>query len=130
MTTKTVPLLPDTVPVAWDSSELIVWARLYDWRWNGFACPAFDRENTQKIVDYNNKVHAEDPNIDSFEWDGDVLVQHYGDSRYDTDEPERIEPVTDDKGVMRWAVGAWSWTWSEVWQCPHCKAAIPWEAMP
>jgi hypothetical protein len=109
--------LSPSVMVTWDQSEVVFTARLQMQgdqraRWNGWVCPHFDRENTQRIVDYNNRAAKTCPDLDTFEWDGDTLVIH---STWDGDEPpDRLEPIVDDAGVQRWPVGAFGWTWYEL----------------
>lgn len=110
--------LTDERRVVWagDENDPVLVARLFllpDGRlnlWNGFVCPAFDRANTQKIVDWNTKAAADGAECDTFEWDGDTLVSFYSGDRT---QRESIEPILDDAGVLRWSVGAWSWTWME-----------------
>lgn len=111
--------------LAWDEGEMVLLGRCFEEGrshipilWNGWRCPAFDRENAQRIVDYNNAHEAESPgSFDTFEWDGDSLIVH---SLYDDVDDERIEPVTGPDGKPYWAIGAWYWTWYEVdWRQPR-----------
>jgi len=79
-------------------------------RWNGFAVPLFDRENTDRIVEWANSADDGEPKP-AFEWvDGKLYDFWYGD-----DEVERTEvsPVFDSNGVPLYGVGAFSWVWSE-----------------
>ncbi len=112
------PVLSRKVRVAWDEDELVLEARLFlarcedhgeePMRWNGWLCPAFDRENVDRIAAYNATV----PDVtDQLTWDGDVLV--IADPDYPDEPPERMEPVRWHDGLY-WPVGAWSWTWYEV----------------
>ncbi len=105
------------VTVAWDEEELTLEARLFldeagePHRWNGWVCPAFDRTNAQKLIDYNNKAYADAPDggiSDTFEWDGDTLI--WTDHDYPESEPDRIEPYWADDGP-RWDIGSYGWTW-------------------
>lgn len=109
-------LLGNPTRVTWEMGEIEFDARLIlnpdlsVQTWNGWVCPAFDRANAQKLIDYNAKAAAQygDGSFDTFSWDGDTIVA-------DRDgELERLDGELDDEGVMRWSIGAWSWTWQEV----------------
>ena len=120
----TVALSP-VVKVAWDQSELVLDARLHldlageRERWNGFVCPEFDRENVQRIMDYNAASDIVRV-VEQLSWEGDTVVSRQPD--YPEDAPDRIEPMVDDAGVTRWGIGAWYWTWYVVptITCPEC----------
>lgn len=130
--------LSDPVPVAWDPEELVVVARLYKdpdvdrpQLWNGFVCPAFDRAEAQKIIDTNDRVADQTPGaaVETFSWDGDALIVRRPGFDGDPEELERLTPIVDDQGVLRWAIGAWEWVWSVVPRCPHCHLPIGWGAL-
>lgn len=107
--------------VTWEMGEVEYMARLFvqpngDLElWNGWVCPAFDRAEVERVIEYNNRIGSDATqasiDVDTFEWDGDVLLSHYSGDR---NEVERIEPIVDDAGELRWTVGAWSWTWQEI----------------
>lgn len=72
-----------------------------DVRWNGWACPYFDLDQVRRIA---AMVESDETRIVV---DGDevTVLSDYGDGF----EPELVEPV----GGL-YAVGAWSWTWTEL----------------
>ncbi len=76
-----------------------------DVRWNGWACPTFDRPTVDRIGAWLSA----DPGTEAY-WDGDTFnVARADDGEL---EPEGFDPVTDDRS--QWAVGAFCWVWSEV----------------
>lgn len=83
-----------------------------DIRWNGWAVPVFDRENTDKIIEWVNGQDDGTPGP-VLEWvDGKLIDVYYYDDG--TTERDEIEPVYDSAGTPLYGVGAFSWVWSEV----------------
>jgi hypothetical protein len=81
--------------------------------WNGAACPRFSRPVAEQIVaaatDANTRPGHEDD--ERLTWDKDVIVMTEPDTDSVGCNPERIEP--DGDGM--YAIGAYGWTWAEVW---------------
>lgn len=81
-------------------------------RWNGWVAePLFDRETVESIrASIARDIADGFTDADMLSWDGDVLLLTR------PSEPdwqgERIAPEIID-GIPRWAVGAYSWCWSE-----------------
>lgn len=82
-------------------------------RWNGFAVPTFSRDVAARVVDWTNRLHAEDPDGAAWAcWYGeDILLletewEEYG--------PTRIAP--DEHG--RYHIGdGWTWDDERCWTC-------------
>ena len=73
-------------------------------RWNGWLCPYFTREEAERVVDAL-KVGVYDAERDAF-------VVHDEDGQpFETFERTAL---TADDGSALYAVGAYSWSWSEV----------------
>jgi hypothetical protein len=77
-------------------------------RWNGWATPAFERSEIERILAWLARTNAGHDEADTFAWDGDVLLRTSTDG--DDVFIERIEADRDG----RYGLGAFSWTWSEV----------------
>lgn len=84
-------------------------------RWNGWAVPAFTREAAERVVDWINRLHAQDPDSSAAAvWHGeDILLfgtewQEYG--------LQRITPTR----YGRYTIGD-SWIW-EIEKCRACRA--------
>lgn len=121
------PHLGPVVQVTWEIEDGSFPARLHlnpdgePARWNGWLCPAFDRETAQRIVDFNAKAARKVPEMEIFRWDGDTLISCYPRGFENVDDDRKviavdwdespIEPIVDDEGVLRWSIGAWEWTW-------------------
>lgn len=80
-------------------------------RWNGFACPSFDRETAERVIAMVTR-DGEDYHV--FHWDGDTLVMVSTDGSTREQDPtgewidvERMEGPT-------YSIGAWGWTWQEI----------------
>ena len=83
--------------------------------WNGWACPCFDRETAQKVIDANNKLAGEYDNHSLLYWDGEKIMEKYEDGEiYDMSHPTEIK--TENGTIKVWDVGShnWSW-WDESW---------------
>lgn len=81
-------------------------------RWNGWATPAFERVEAERVVAHVNRQREElgaDSDQAYMEWRGDVAV--YINPEY-TLEDGREEEFGPDENGLYW-IGAWSWTWSE-----------------
>lgn len=79
MTIATIPLNPGRVTI--DHDVVFDAAHIPDFRWNGFVCPMFTRQQAEAVVDWANKAAEEFPDSTTFEWDGANLREScdYGD---------------------------------------------------
>lgn len=90
--------------------------------WNGFECPAFPRDEVERMMAEFNKL-AENPDtlVDTLRWSADnpdvleIVSSQYnaaGDELREGDEPavDRLEPGV--QGLYH--VGGWSWCWGVV----------------
>lgn len=119
--------MTDPVTVAWDESDITFVARLdlkpdgHRNLWNGWVSPWLDRYEIERYIEWaqaGQPVFAEYIAVPT--WDGDTLV--VPDPQYADEEDggiTRYDPVVDDTGVQRWALGAWYWTWYEVTSDPE-----------
>jgi len=82
-------------------------------RWNGFATPAFPKDQAERVVDW---VMSNDPSKDyhQFEWDSDgrtlIMLDLQGWEGLIPDDEifvDRIEPLPDGT----YPIGSHSWTW-------------------
>lgn len=107
------PSAPDDVFEGWHLSGN---------HWNGFATPAFDRANAERVIAWvarGNDSLASSEVLTTFAWEGDTLIQtdhHHGDPYV-----ERMEPGEEG----RYPIGAGSWTWEEV-QVPAGRELGAW----
>lgn len=97
-------------------------------RWNGWATPAFERSEADRIMAYNQGVLKADATSEieniSFDEAGDCYVLYH--PVYAKDEgtqyqPEKVRGTDADCGegllLKRrhlYAIGSWAWTWYEV----------------
>jgi hypothetical protein len=75
-------------------------------RWNGWACPEFDKPVAERIVTWSNTANEEFATEEAItlRWDGDQLfITEYGE-----------EFPLGPNAHGRYPIGAFSWTWSEV----------------
>lgn len=82
-------------------------------RWNGWACPSFDRANTERLAASLNRAAEQsgfDPDFYTARWEGDVLVLTLPQNMQDGDGPERYAP--DEDGLYN--VGSWGWVWDDL----------------
>lgn len=81
-------------------------------RWNGWACPAFDRENAERVVAWINRNAEMFNDGDQYraEWDGDTVVLWSPSNRNEGYEDERFSP--DEDGL--YDIGSYGWCWHEV----------------
>jgi hypothetical protein len=98
------------VTIGGENEDEIFAAHILRYRWNGWACPLFDKAEAQRVMDWSNKLadtHGSDAAA-RLHWEGDTLVlvePWWGD-----DGTERIEP--NENGF--YGIGAMNWTWSIV----------------
>ena len=95
--------------------------------WNGWiAAPAFDRATAERIRLMLERDHAENPDNDYAEWDGDTFVLHSPVYESDYGEaPERIAPDSDG----RYSIGSYSYCWEEYSAvCGACGKSLPHDA--
>jgi hypothetical protein len=102
-------LQPETVHVQCVDDEPTFPARLFKQTWNGWACPAFDKETTDKIIEWSNTLNS----TIRLEWDEDGNVIERDES-YPDEEAGIYEPFIDENEHWYWPIGAWSWTWWKV----------------
>lgn len=81
--------------------------------WNGWECPHFTKENVQAVVNQHNEACNGDDEL-KLVWDGENIIQTFAEyeDEQDITEPHEIELENGDK-IKVWALGAWSWCWSE-----------------
>ncbi|ALG06322.1 hypothetical protein [Kibdelosporangium phytohabitans] len=82
-------------------------------RWNGFAIPTFSRATAIQVVEWTNRLHADDPKAAAYaRWDGEDVV--LSEPQSDKGRPVRITP--DEHG--RYAIGdGWTWEEQQCWIC-------------
>ena len=89
--------------------------------WNGWSCPAFDKETAQEIADTVNELMPEEVEI-IFDEENDrfIEIEHQYDDDVSEEEPdankifsEGADHMTEDGEKHLYALGAWSWTWYE-----------------
>lgn len=77
--------------------------------WNGWDCPYFARETTERVLkasEKNNYRWSYDDKSDSF------LVKHIDDpDDFEAEKFGGISIMVDGHKTMVYAVGAYSWTW-------------------
>lgn len=78
---------------------------LEDYRWNGWACPRFSREQAQAIA-------AAASDYGDWSWDGEVLRCVLSELQVGTDDNgERFREAWAPDAQGKYAVGSMSWTW-------------------
>lgn len=77
-----------------------------DQTWNGWECPYFERDQAKKVIEALNKQDGY-----RAEFIGDKIYVEHENMDHDVFAPKTIEFDGDKKTV--WAIGAFSWTWSE-----------------
>ena len=100
---------PDDVFTGWHDPDVV---------WNGWATPAFDRRNTERVVAWMTADSCDDQ-IMSFAWDGDVLVMTETDG--EQQHVQRIE--ADAEGL--YSLGAFAWVWYEL-RVPEGESLASW----
>lgn len=79
-------------------------------RWNGFACPFFEREAAEEIARYC-LAWGTDCHFDEEE-DAFVFVRHGAPEG--EDEPFTGQDIATPEGTKHvYAIGAWCWVWTE-----------------
>lgn len=75
--------------------------------WNGFACPAFTREQAEKAL-----THSE---ARGYRWHYDEVVDAFVVNHEDdpTDWEPQVFEGFDHDDMRLYAIGAYSWTWNE-----------------
>lgn len=81
-------------------------------RWNGWACPFFTLEETQRIADAINANNdtRDDTHEDIIIRDGVVFSEFHDGDYHDTEEV----PSIVHEGITFYGVGAGSWVWEVV----------------
>ena len=98
-----------------------------DYYWNGWECPTFDRENTEKILAWVASTGCE--TLFNEDEDAAVVIDPNNDGEAEVFEGYDIS--VDGETIHVYAVGAYSWIWDEVAAesttvveveapCPHC----------
>lgn len=87
-------------------------------RWNGFATPAFEKAEADKIMAWNTQAVAAGDGVERMTFDAATDAYLLLHPEAGEDGPERV-PAFDarcDDGKWRrlYGVGSWAWTWSEV----------------
>lgn len=83
-------------------------------RWNGWACPYFEREEVDRIIAYDQTL-PNNPN--EWYWEGDTLV--WIEKSFDEVQPvretfEATHIVVNGERKKVWPVGFMYWTWWEI----------------
>lgn len=82
-------------------------------RWNGFATPAFERAEADRLMGYVNAMALGRPEETAFSYD--AARDCYVERAWDHSELDPVEYEGYDRdGRHLYGIGAWSWTWSEV----------------
>lgn len=89
-------------------------------RWNGWACPYFDRAQAEALVAQYNRPGNMEPRADGqpAAW-FDEVTRSFCFYCAPSDETDCFPPRVED-GVEVWDIGAWCWTW-EVDEEPIAK---------
>lgn len=105
---------------SWDSPEVseAVFSGWHDPsnRWNGWAAPAFEKDEADRLMAFQTASRTEDDEVITFDAEKDAyLLTNPGYA----DGPEDVVGGADvlcADGQVRhlYAIGAWGWTWSEV----------------
>lgn len=99
-------------------------------RWNGWATPAFEKSEADRLMAHQQEVGGEEQDRITFDVERDAYVitnPAYGD---DESLAQGFDADCDVEGVggktkHLYAIGGWSWTWMEVGgECGRCGEAL------
>lgn len=90
-----------------DGGTVFPAAHVPPYRWNGFVCPAFTREQAQAVTQWANTLAERFPDSPTFTWEGDALFEScdYGDGIERTE----VGSTTMDGVVLYFISDGWAW---------------------